>query len=49
MRIIILTILETLGELDAQAKFIHYEVIPKQILLTSMTEEEKVAIVLPKF
>ena len=49
MRIIILTILETLSKLDVLAKFICYKEIPKQTLLTSIIEKEKVIIVPPKF
>ena len=49
MRIIILTILETLRKLDALVKFVCYKEILKQTLLTSIIEKEKVIIVLPKF
>ena len=48
IRIIISTILETLGELDASVEFIHYKEIPKRTLLTLIIKEEKVMIVLLK-
>ena len=49
MRIIISTILETLGKLDTSVKFIYYEEIPKWTPLTSTIEEKKVMIALLKF
>ena len=48
MRIIISAILEILRELDASAKFIYYEEIPKRTPLTLSIEEEKVITIPPK-
>ena len=49
MRSIISTIIATLEELDALAKFIYYEEIPQCTPLMSSIEEEKVMIIPPKF